>query len=212
MQEKACIGNLRKWLKVDEIALRQKSRIQWLQVGDTNHHLFFSSVKERNKQNRISVLFDENNNKLVESDVIQEEMVSFYRKLLGSAASSLSAVHIPTLGSGNKLSTSVRNWLSREVTTIEIDQALKSIGDDKAPGLDGLNVVFFKKTWHIIKMDVYKAVLKVFRINTLLAQYNCTSINLVPKVPNPTKVKDFRPIACCNVIYKLVSKILTTRM
>lgn len=140
------------------------------------------------------MLFDENDTKLVEPDAIQEEIVAFYRKLMGSAAGSLPAVHIPTFRSGNKLSNSARNLLSMEVTTTEIDQTLNSIDDDKVPGLDGFNVVFFKKTWPIIKMDVYKSVLDVFRTNTLLAQYNCTSITLVPKVPNPTKVKDFRPI------------------
>ena len=211
-QERTFTDNLRKWLRVDEISLRQKSRIQWLQVGDSNHHFFFSSVKERNRQNRITVLFDDCGNKLVEADAIQGEIVGFYKKLLGSAAQSLPAVHIPTLRSGSTLSIPAKQWLSREVTTLEIDQALKGIGDDKAPGLDGFNAVFFKRTWHVIKADVYKAVLEVFRTNTMLPQFNCTSITLVPKVPNPSKVKDFRPIACCTVIYKLVAKILTTRM
>lgn len=101
--------------------------------------------------------------------------MGFYKKLLGSTASSLPAIHIPTIINGKKLNISARNWLTREGTTAEIDQSLKSIGDDKAPGLDGLNVVFFKNTWHIIKVDVYIAVLEVFRTNTLLNQYNCTS-------------------------------------
>lgn len=65
-QEAACIESLRIWLRVDEIALRQKSRIQWLQVGDYNHQYFFSSVTERSRMKRISVLYDDNGTKLVE--------------------------------------------------------------------------------------------------------------------------------------------------
>lgn len=42
----------------------------------------------------------------------------------------------------------------------EIDDALKSISNCKAPGTDGLNAVFFKKTWHIVKYDVYAAVIQ----------------------------------------------------
>lgn len=34
---------------------------------------------------------------------------------------------------------------------LETDLALKGIGDDKAPGLDGFNALFFKNSWHIIK-------------------------------------------------------------
>lgn len=42
--------------------------------------------------------------------------------------------------------------------------------------------------------------------------WNCTALTLIPKVPSPTKVKDFRPIACCSTIYKVIAKILTNRI
>lgn len=41
---------------------------------------------------------------------------------------------------------------------------------------------------------------------------NCSSVTLVPKVNNASQVRDFRPIACCSIVYKLISKILTARM
>lgn len=37
-------------------------------------------------------------------------------------------------------------------------------------------------------------------------------MTLVPEVSNPTSVKDFRPIACCSVLYKIIAKILNARM
>ncbi|XP_021736140.1 uncharacterized protein LOC110702693 [Chenopodium quinoa] len=46
----------------------------------------------------------------------------------------------------------------------------------------------------------------------MLKQWNFTTITLVPKVPNLTYAKDFRPIACSSVLYKLVYKILTARL
>ena len=35
---------------------------------------------------------------------------------------------------------------------------------------------------------------------------------MIPKVPNPTYASDFRPIACCTIVYKIIPKILTHRM
>lgn len=39
-----------------------------------------------------------------------------------------------------------------------------------------------------------------------------TNIVLIPRVENPTSMKDLRPISLCNVIHKIISKVLANRM
>lgn len=41
---------------------------------------------------------------------------------------------------------------------------------------------------------------------------NYTSIELVPKKKNSTEPTDFRPISLCNILYKLISKVLANRL
>ena len=45
-----------------------------------------------------------------------------------------------------------------------------------------------------------------------MKQVNATVLALIPKVPNPSKVKEFRPISCYNMIYKCIPKILANHM
>lgn len=98
------------------------------------------------------------------------------------------------------------------VTDKEIVDALRSMNDYKAPGSDGFNTFFFKKTWHIIGQDVIRAVKLFFQQGYMPRALNCTNITLIPKVSSPTSASQFRPIACCNTLYKLVAKILMFRL
>uniref|UniRef100_A0A6N2M2M8 Reverse transcriptase domain-containing protein n=1 Tax=Salix viminalis TaxID=40686 RepID=A0A6N2M2M8_SALVM len=41
---------------------------------------------------------------------------------------------------------------------------------------------------------------------------NTTRITLIPKVASPNQLNDFRPISCCSVIYKCISKIIANRI
>ena len=43
-------------------------------------------------------------------------------------------------------------------------------------------------------------------------ELNSTYIALIPKTKNPENVTDFHPISLCNVLYKLISKVLTKRL
>lgn len=51
-------------------------------------------------------------------------------------------------------------WLCSIPQAEEIWEAIKHLGDHKAPGLDGLTALFYKKYWHIIKKDVVAMVKK----------------------------------------------------
>ncbi|GFS35711.1 hypothetical protein Acr_00g0041690 [Actinidia rufa] len=46
----------------------------------------------------------------------------------------------------------------------------------------------------------------------MLKQINHYVLALIPKSKAADKVEDFRPIACCNVMYKVISKIIASRL
>lgn len=46
----------------------------------------------------------------------------------------------------------------------------------------------------------------------MLGEVNATCVTLVPKVEILISLGDYMPIACCNVVHKCITKVLTTRM
>ncbi|GJU77188.1 RNA-directed DNA polymerase, eukaryota, reverse transcriptase zinc-binding domain protein [Tanacetum coccineum] len=89
---------------------------------------------------------------------------------------------------------------------------VKEMGDDLAPmksvSPDDANEMIKEVNNEVIKEDVCLAIREFFKNGKLLGEVNATSISLVPKLETPIKVSDFRPNACCNVIYKGINDFL----
>lgn len=96
----------------------------------------------------------------------------------------------------------------QEVTTEEIRSTTFSMKRKKAPRLDGFLVGFFQSAWPIVGKDLVESIQSFFRTSKLLKEVNATIITLVHKKVNPSLMRDFRPISCCNVLYQCTMKIL----
>lgn len=60
--------------------------------------------------------------------------------------------------------------------------------------------------------DVCSVALNVLNEGGSICEINDTFIALIPKSKNDVSIKDFWPISLCNVLYKLVSKVLAMRL
>ena len=99
-----------------------------------------------------------------------------------------------------------------EVSLVEIEEALKSFKKDKSPGTNGWPVEFFLHFFELLGGDLLKAV-ECSRISgRITPSLNSTFLALIPKKDKPISFADFRPISPCNLVYKLISKIIAVRL
>ena len=112
----------------------------------------------------------------------------------------------------SKITNEMHEVLSSEYTAKEVKVALFQMGPTKAPGPDGINALFYQKFWHVVGNTVVPAMLDFLKNGNMLPKINHTNIVLIPKNRNPVKISDFRPISLCNVIYKIISKVLANRL
>ncbi|KAJ1416709.1 hypothetical protein SESBI_17093 [Sesbania bispinosa] len=94
----------------------------------------------------------------------------------------------------------------------EIKQALFSLGNLKAPCLDGLHAIFFKSQWDILQPYVTNFVQGVFSTPSLIRDVNENVTTLIPMNDAPETPAYFRLVSLCNVIYKVVNKLIANRI
>jgi hypothetical protein len=94
----------------------------------------------------------------------------------------------------------------------EMDDVIKEMPGDRAPGPDGFNGLFLKRCWPIIKSIFYRLARDFQEGRVNLQNINSSYITLVPKVAAPVRVNDFRPISLTNVCLKFLTKLAANRL
>ncbi|PNY02575.1 hypothetical protein L195_g025887 [Trifolium pratense] len=201
-----------KWSDMEEQMLQQKAKIEWLRLGDGNNKYFHASIKTKQTQCELRTLYREDGTMVTTHEDIEQEVLSLYGNLMGKADTNLEGIDIVAMRDGPQITNDQKELLLAPIMEDEILRALKSIGDLKAPGMDGFGAKFFKSTWSIIKNDVIAAVMEFFYDEKIYSAINSTLVTLIPKHSAAKTVKEYRLISCCTTIFKIISKILTARL
>jgi hypothetical protein len=82
----------------------------------------------------------------------------------------------------------------------------------QAPGLDGFTTYFFHHCWDLVREEVWEVVEESRVLGQVLPSINTTFLTLIPKEERVTNPKQFIPIALCNVIYKIITKVVANRL
>ena len=197
-------------LDSEEIMWHQQSRMQWMMLGDRNTRYFHSKALDRKRKNAISRIMDENGIWHETKEGIANVVVSYFEKLYTTSYPSHILEITDTIPT--KVSSEMNQSLIKDFTKEEVLAALKQMHPTKAPSPDDMSAIFFQKYWDVVGNDVTSMVLNVLNCNKSIVEINKTYITLVPKTKSPTKMTEYRPISLCNVVYKLISKVLANRL
>jgi hypothetical protein len=118
----------------------------------------------------------------------------------------LDGVIFPTLSEEENLG------LIANFTLEEIEDVVRSSDGNKSPGPDGFNFSFLKKFWNLIK-DEIRIMFDQFHGNSCFPKsFLSYFIALIPKVSSPSSLSEFRPISLLGCLYKLIAKVLASRL
>lgn len=181
-----------------------------MQKGDQNTSFFHAACSERRRRNKIGRLKNDEG-VWVENEEEKRGMIAQYFKTLFSSNRGNNSDQLLDVVE-RKVTEDMNELLTSAYRSEEIKEALDSIGDLKAPGPDGMPAVFYKNFWDLMGEKITSEVQEILNGGQIPQEWNETTIVLIPKVKTFELIKDLRPISVCNVLYKIVSKVLANRL
>ncbi|KAA3477396.1 reverse transcriptase [Gossypium australe] len=179
-----------KILDEEELLWKQKSRVDWILVTEIRNSSIIKPLRG-----------EVENQWCYDNEVLQEEAIRFFSSLYSLDDHSFGRFSL--YGCFPTLDFASLGILEADMTNEEIRSALFSMGSLKTPGPDGFHALFYQ--------NVCRSVCGVFSDWSISSSVNKTFLVLIPKTKAPESMAQFRPISLCNVLYKVVTKVILNR-
>ena len=94
----------------------------------------------------------------------------------------------------------------------EVREAVFQMKEGTSPGPDGFTVNFFHHFWEMIKIYVWNIVEQYRLSGHIIPSLNSTFLTLIPKGEGVDSPNKFKPISLCNVVYKIITKVIANHL
>ncbi|KAJ9680532.1 hypothetical protein PVL29_019761 [Vitis rotundifolia] len=200
--------DFKKWVLMEEISWRQKSRQTWLKEGDKNTGFFHKMANSNRRKNCLKKI-KVDGTWLSEDQDIQRGVVRAFQSLLsdpGGWRPSVNNLEFDSIGAEEAAR------LELMFTVEEVFLALSELNGDKAPGPDGFTLAFWHFCWDFTKDEIMGFFKDFFERGKFVRSLNTTFLVLIPKKGGAEDLTDFRPISLVGSLYKLLAKVLANRL
>ena len=195
----------------EEIYWQKRGGQKWILQGDSNTAFFHKCANGRKRKTLIKSLEEEGRG--ISGPVELRQHIDAYYKMLFGREQTEDIHLIEDLWQAHqKVSDEENEELIKPFTWEELDFSMKETKNNTTPGPNCFSVEFFKEFWPLIRPLVKEMLDDLHRGSFDLRRLNYGVIILLPKLKLPNNIKQFRPICLLNVIYKIITKILTIRL
>lgn len=178
-------------------------------TGEADSRSFHKFASMGKKNNQVTRLKDKDGIWREDATSIQEVILDYFSDLFKTLTEARGLTDRETV----HLVTEEQNVnLIRPVSSEDVKATVFSMYPEKSSGPDRLNPAFFQTYWSTVGTDVIKCCQEFFNTGELLLGVNRTVVCLISKVKQPQQMTDLRPIFFCNVLFRILSKVMANRL
>lgn len=192
-----------------------RTNYHYYEFGDKTSKLLAWQIKREESEKTIHSIIIDGRRSLFNPHDINHEFQLFYETLYKTehgientkAKTFLSSLSLPKLDPDDK------NCLDANISEREVLEAMKSLQNNKAPGPDGFPIEFFKTFSDKLITPLTNMLNEELTNKTLPSSLELATIILLPKSgKDRQKYTSYRPLSLLNSDYKIISKLIASRM
>ena len=187
-----------------------RSKVKWYEQGEKSSKYFFSLEKARYNAKTCYKILDDEQQEVEDPQKILELQKNYYMKLyqkdkdVNFTLKNIYGIIVPE---------NIQLAQEQQLVLKDLEEAIKTMKNNKTPGQDGIPADFYKVFWSRIKDTFYKMVLAVYDQTLLHPTARKGILNLIPKAGKDTRlIKNLRPITLLNTDYKIIEKAIANKM
>ena len=189
-----------------------RSRIRWVEEGESSSAYFFRLEKKRSADRWISALRDDDGSIVSSPEDLCRCFSSFYASLFTAVSTDPSARTSLLANLDSTLDSDQAALCEGLLTLDECFTALQGMARRKAPGLDGLPMEFYVKFWDVLGSDLVAVLNSCLSAGCLSLSQRRGVISLTFKKGDRLDPRNWRPITLLNVDYKLAARVIAGRL
>ena len=190
-----------------------RSKLQWLKEGEKPTKYFCNLENKNFIEKTVKKLQNEKGQFLTEQKEILRTIRNYYASLFQNRDNVLDEVNLQKVLHNIKINKVSDSSLENTINVDELGEVLKSMKNNKSPGIDGITAEFLKVFWRQLKIFICKALNSCFTKGQLSTSLCQGIIICIPKgKKDRSLMKNWRPITLLNIIYKLASGVIAQRL
>merc|ERR1711954_136819 len=215
------LTDLNQQLKDEHLELFNQTYMAELERDLLNPHKPAKDFKKpQTKHNKpLSEMYVDNNDPPTlskDQTTVHNHIFSFYKSLFGHKPCNNNFSDLQNFMDGidlDKITQEENTALERPITKLEIANFIKSMSNDKAPGITGITPAFYKVFWSQISDLVTEAINNCLNNNSFPPRQKVGLVTLIPKQDkDPRHITNLRTITLLPTFYKIASGVLTSRL
>lgn len=190
-----------------------RSRADWNHLGERPTRYFFTIEKRKGDEKQMTELEDSDGHTITGKVEILEHVKKYYETHFERAEIDSEKQDVLINSISRSLTEDQSESIQGMFTKSELQKALAGTKLNRAPGLDGLTVEFYRKTFHFIAEDLLETINEIFISAKMPRSMTQGMVKLIYKNKGDrTNLKNWRAITLLNNDYKLMTAMLTNRI